>query len=490
MDKLPSIGSGSDRTLTLLIYCFGLSIAGSIFASLHYDMVILAGIPGLLLLVYLSIVDFKKVFFLLLFFLPLSMEISLPGGFSTDLPTEPLMVGLMLIYLVYLAKHAKNMDAGFLKHPLSLLILLHFFWIVFCTINSQTVFVSVKFTLAKFWYIIVFYFLAGSMLKREKDLRLFFWCVLLPLLFTVIVILIRHAMKGFAFDEINNVMFPFYRNHVNYASLLGLITPFVWYFRKNYPPFSKTWWFLIFGLLVLILGIQFAYTRAVYLALIVAIGANFCIRFRLMKLVLALSLAGGIGLVIYFSASNTYLQYAPEFEKTVAHKEFDNLVAATTTGEDASLMERFYRWIAGAYMVSERPLAGFGPGNFYNYYHGYTVRSFETYVSNNPDKSGIHSYYLMTAVEQGIIGLFFFLLVNFYFLLLGERVFHQTQSLFNKRMVITILLSVVIINFLLIINDLIETDKIGSFFFIALAILVNIDLANKKALQQENTPQT
>ncbi len=488
MANTPTIAS--DRIQSFLVYAFGLSIPASIFAGLHYDILILAGIPAALLLVFLSIVDFKKVFFLLLIFLPLSMEMSLPGGFSTDLPTEPLMVGLMLIYLVYLAQHAKTMSANFLRNPLSLLILLHFLWIVCCTINSQTVFVSVKFTLAKFWYLIVFYFLAGSLLQKEKDFRLFFWCTFPPLIFTVIVILIRHAMKGFAFDQINNVMFPFYRNHVNYASLLGLFTPFVWYFRKSYRTYSKTWWLLVFGLIVLVLGIQFAFTRAVYLALIIAIGANFVIRFRLIKIVLALGVAAAVSLVLFLSVNNTYLQYAPEFEKTVAHKEFDNLVAATTTGEDASLMERFYRWIAGAYMVTEKPVFGFGPGNFHNYYKAYTVRSFETYVSNNPDKSGIHSYYLMTAVEQGIPAVSYILLINVYCLIFGERVYHQTKKLFNKRMVMALLLSIIIINVLLIINDLIETDKIGSFFFIALAILVNIDISNKKALaEQKLQPQ-
>jgi hypothetical protein len=40
-----------------------------------------------------------------------------------------------------------------------------------------------------------------------------------------------------------------------------------------------------------------------------------------------------------------------------------------------------------------------------------------------------------------------------------------------------VLLSTVVIDAFLIINDLIETDKVGSFFFLAMAILVNQDLA-------------
>ena len=47
--------------------------------------------------------------------------------------------------------------------------------------------------------------------------------------------------------------------------------------------------------------------------------------------------------------------------------------------------------------------------NFYPNYQARTVRSFTTYVSDNPERSGIHNYYLMTAVEQGIPGLLVYL---------------------------------------------------------------------------------
>jgi len=138
-------------------------------------------------------------------------------------------------------------------------------------------------------------------------------------------------------------------------------------------------------------------------------------------------------------------------------------------------------------MIQKRPWFGFGPGNFYNYYQSYTVSSFKTYVSNNPEKSGVHSYYIMTAVEQGIPGMLIFLFINIYFLIFGESVYHQCRSKFLRHMVMALLLSVVVINTLLIINDLIETDKIGSFFFISLALLINIHLINRKQLEADTT---
>gem|GEM_PF-6740875 len=47
-----------------------------------------------------------------------------------------------------------------------------------------------------------------------------------------------------------------------------------------------------------------------------------------------------------------------------------------------------------------------------------------------------------------------------------------------------VLMTTVVIDGLLLMNDLVETDKIGSFFFLCMAVLVNVDLANKASVRQ------
>jgi membrane-associated HD superfamily phosphohydrolase len=86
----------------------------------------------------------------------------------------------------------------------------------------------------------------------------------------------------------------------------------------------------------------------------------------------------------------------------------------------------------------------------------------------------------MVLVEQGYIGLAIFLILLFYTLLRGERIYHQTKSVRNKQIVMIALLMIIVISSLQIINDLLETDKIGPFFFMAMAILVRVDVKNKK----------
>lgn len=453
----------------------GLSLL-SFFAGAAFNFYYLFGLPAAALIGYLTLVDFKKVYFLLWALIPFSIEVYLPGGLGTDLPDEPFMLLITGVFFIYLIRHGRELDKRFFVHPITLLLLLHLAWMTVSMITSSIPLVSIKFLLAKTWYVVSFYFMAGILLKNETDKKQWLWWLFIPLMITVTYVLLRHASFGFSFKDVNRAMAPFYRNHVNYACLLALMFPLVWYARTWYKSWSFKWMLLVGGAAVLLIGIQFAYTRAAYVALAIALGAYFIIRMRLTLPVLLLAIAGAIVSVGYLVRQEKYLEYAPDFEKTVTHYKFDNLLEATAKGEDISTMERVYRWVAGKHMIEDKPVTGFGPGNFYNFYRSYTVSSFETYVSDNPEQSGIHSYYLMTAVEQGIPGMLIFIALCFGVLLLGERVYHRTKDPFRKSWVMALTLGAIVIDALLLINDMVETDKVGSFFFFFMAMLVRMDL--------------
>lgn len=485
MPSNATISSISAQNL-LIFKVFAAIVLVSLFAAIAFDAYFVAAIPALLLLTYMTIVDFRKVFFLLIICIPLSTEFYFPNGLATDLPTEPLMIGLMGVYIIYVLRNGKEIDSSFVRHPLALLLVFHLFWIFATTITSSLFLVSLKFSLAKLWYVVTFFFLAGSILKTEKDFKVFFWCILIPLLSTVFIIWIQHAAQGFSFEAVGGVLDPFYRNHVNYASLLALFIPFVWFARQWYPKYSFRRGFINFSIFALLLAIQLSYTRTAYVTLFMAIGAYFIIRLKLVRLVLFASIVALIIGFGYMAKNNTYLQYAPDYERTVTHHRFDNLVAATVELKDISTMERFYRWIAGLQMAKDKLAVGYGPGNFHNFYKSYTVSSFRTYVSDNPEKSGIHSYFLLMLVEQGIPGMLIFIALSFYTLISGERIYHQSKDLIRKSIVMGVLLSFVVINAFLLINDMIETDKMGSFFFIGIAVLINADLANNRDAKLDN----
>jgi len=454
-----------------------------VWAGVAFEAWWLVGVPAGVLLLWLAVVDFRKVFYLMLACIPISIEMELPGGLGTDLPSEPLMWVLTLVAICWFLRHWRSVDGRFLRHPITLALLAHLAWTTVTVATSTDFLVSFKFLLAKGWYVIVFFFLAGHILQAERDYKNLLWWFFLPLVLTVTIILVRHAPHGFSFKEVNYVMGPFYRNHVMYACLLAIFLPFVWYGTYWYRRYSGKWWFLVLGICLLILGINFAYTRAAYVALAAAVGIYWLVRQRLIKAALlgaALVLAG---FLLTVTRGDNWLAFAPNYERAVSHTRFDNLLEATTKLEDISIMERVYRWVAAAYMIQDRPFTGFGPGNFYFNYKDYTVTSFKTYVSGNPERSGIHNYYLMVTVEQGIPGLLFFLTFCFTVIIMGQQTYHRTAAPARRRILVSALLSFMLIALLMLMNDFVETDKIGSLFFLCAAILVNADLQTRNKIR-------
>ncbi len=437
----------------------------------------LLGIPAALLVGFLTVVDFRRVFFLLMASIPLSTEVELPGGLGTDLPSEPLMWLMTLVAVLWFLRNWRLADAALLRHPVTLALLAHLGWTAVCAVTSSDFLVSFKFLLAKGWYVVVFYFLALHLLRGERDFKTLLWWFFIPLLVAVSTVLVRHAPHGFSFKEVNFVMAPFFRNHVMYACLLAIFLPFIWYGTYWYRKYSGAWWLLVAGIVIFIVAINFAYTRAAYIALIAAVGIYWAIRRHLIKVAILAFSIGFAGLLVGVTQGDNWLEFAPNYERAVTHTRFDNLLEATTKLEDISTMERVYRWVAASYMIRDKPLTGFGPGTFYFNYKNYTVSSFKTYVSDNPEHSGIHNYYLMVTVEQGIPGLIFFLAFCLLVIFTGQHTYHRTAPPGRRRILVAALLSFMLIAILMLMNDFVETDKIGSLFFLCAALVVN---ANKR----------
>src|SRR5205085_293232 len=111
--------------------------------------------------VYLSINDMKFIYFLLLFTIPLSIEVSLSNGFATDFPTEILIGGMMILFIAFVLSTPKAFDIGFLKNPIITLVLIHYLWVLVAALYSSDAIVSIKYFLAKTWYIITFVFVTS-----------------------------------------------------------------------------------------------------------------------------------------------------------------------------------------------------------------------------------------------------------------------------------------------------------------------------------------
>ena len=61
-------------------------------------------------------------------------------------------------------------------------------------------------------------------------------------------------------------------------------------------------------------------------------------------------------------------------------------------------------------------------------------------------------------------------------MLKGEEIYHRTTDKSRRRTLVAALLCFSLTNLLMLMNDFVETDKIGSLFILSVAIMVNVDL--------------
>ncbi len=469
----------SEKAGNSLFYLFSLITAASVFLSIALEETYPCLIPLSFLFICIVLFDFKKVYFLLIALIPLTREFSLSGTLALDIPGEPLLILLMFTFLIYILKERKY-DLAFLNNPIIQLLIIHLLWIFVTIFFSYKVLFSVKFFLAKIWYVATYVFLTGLFVKKLRDFRILFWSVLIPTVFTIVMILLKHSQSGFSFEEINTSSELFYRNHVNYAAFISLLMPFIWLASTWYKGGTLPKHFLNFCKLLFLVGIYFAFARGAWIALFAAVTFYFGLKYRLLKFMTVIGLALFIFIAHHLVTDNNYLSYAPEFRKTIYHGNIIDHIKATVRNQDLSTAERFYRWVAGARMCDENPITGFGPGSFYYFYQQYAVTSFTTWVSDNPEKSGTHNYFLLVAIEQGLVGLFFFLLLTFAIFYYGVKAYHRAQNKDDKNLIAAALCSMVIIYVQLMLSDLVEEIKIGGFFFINIALLVNWSIFAKK----------
>ncbi|OWY25439.1 hypothetical protein C7N43_36810 [Sphingobacteriales bacterium UPWRP_1] len=420
---------------------------------------------------------FRQAFLLLWLLIPLSIEYEIGETLATDLPTEPYIILLMGVAVMYYFANPRQLTRPLLNHPITVLLCLHVLWIGITALYAQVALVSGKFFLAKLWYVSVFYFLSILFLREEKHFKALFWCIAIPLSAVIVQTTVRHALLNFEFSEVNKTMTPFFRNHVSYAVILAVFLPFALHARHWYKQGTIMRLVVKVIILLMLTGIVFAYTRAAYLSLLLIPVLRFVFAKQLTKWIAAVAFMGVLFMVVYYANDYRYLNLAPDYETTIYHANLEDHLTATFEGKDISSMERVYRWIAAFRMSLQHPLTGFGPGNFYNFYQYYTVDDFETYVSDNEERSGVHNYFLMTLVEQGFIGLLLFVGLCLAVLVTGENLYRRMPP-DQKPFVMAVLVSYAIILFNLTMGDLIETDKIGSLFFMNMAILAAFAVFN------------
>lgn len=294
----------------------------------------------------------------------------------------------------------------------------------------------------------------------------------------VALILYAQAQSGFTFESVSDSVQPFFRNHVNYGAFLVCMIPLSVAGYILSPRYR-----LLFALIFICWtgALFFSYSRGAWMSALTGLITVLALRFKVLHWLGVLSVTLFIVLFTFFASGNRYLDYRPNFEQTIYHQQFSEHLEATYNLTDLSTAERFYRWIGGVRMTQDHQLHGYGPNSFYYSYKPYTVTAFRTYVSDNKEQSTVHNYFLLLWVEQGLPGVFIFLLLLLGLFYMAYQWYHGTEDKTEKVIAATIISILSMIVMLNMLSDLIETDKIGGLFFICTGVLL---LANVKGKVQ------
>jgi O-antigen ligase len=428
-------------------------------------------IPVALLSVYLLLQYPIILFYVLVASIPWSVEYHFSNALGTDLPDEPLMLLAAFAALTLFVMHRKTIT---LKpvHMLLLLVGAQLAWTLVTVICSTDWLLSVKYFLAKSWYILAFLVLPLFLSPDKKLVRNTAIILTLSVLLSMLFVLHKHAAYGFSFEKVNTALEPFYRNHVNYSALLVCITPILIAFIRSKTTY-RIW--LVAAFLIVLVALYLSYSRGAWLAFVIGMISYALLKKKWMVVAFGLFIAVTIGSIFYLQHNDRYLQYAPHYSTTIFHTNFEEHLVATYRMKDLSTAERYFRWIGGLRMTKDSWLTGFGPNTFYDNYKPYTIPAFKTYVSRNEEHSTVHNYFLLLIIEQGAIGLALFLATIAFAFWQAQKIYHRTREQFWKRTiaaVVAILSMICTVNFL---SDLIESDKAGPLFYLCLAILIIAD---------------
>lgn len=471
---------GNLAALLLLL----LSIAVFSFTTnLQYYFVI--AVPFALVFISWLVLNWKSYywFFLATFALTLVLPIS---GNLVYIPLMPLSIISAVLALALLLFNQKSIYQNFLRHPITLILFLQFFWLFVSVVFSQIPILSIKYMGVNVIQLLAFLFFPMLVIKEEKD-----WIVVIKiLLFTftpvALYILFRHALHNYSYTYTNISIKPFFFNHVDHGCIMSMLIPLPYILWRNTNKQKK--WLRGFYLLLLaffIVCTYLSFARAAMLGMAFSFVVLFAIRKRMVNKLMLLFFATIISLSIYLVQDDNYKHFRPDFEQTYSRHTFDDLLKATFVGGDMSSAERFYRWIAAARMSEERPLTGVGPNNFYYYYKPHAVQMFRTYVSRNEEKSTTHNYFIFMLVEQGwpamlLYGSLIWALFNW-----AQKAYHQSKKLLHQRM--ALLAAMVIAAFFInnLFSELLQTYKIGAIFYLAVVLIYWVDNENRKQKKVE-----
>ena len=438
------------------------------------------------LLLYFFALD--KLIWIIVFLTPLSITINDSGfGLGVSLPTEPLMAGVLLLFVIKLF-FDWNFDKRFLKHPLTLAIFFNLLWMFITSLTSEMPIVSIKYFISRLWFIIPFYFIMSKLIKSPSDIRKFSWLYIIPLIIVIIYTTINHSLWGFEAKAGHWVMSPFYNDHTAYGMILAFYLPITIAvaFTKEYSKSLKI--YSIIAVSIVFFAFFMSYSRAAWLSFIAGSGVFVLVYFRIKFRYVFISILTVVGL--FFVFQNQIFDKLSKNDQDSSGDLMEHISSSSNIATDASNLERINRWACAVRLFEERPVLGWGPGT-YQFVYGPMQRAKEkTIISTDfGDGGNAHSEYLGPLADMGILGALSFILIGILIFTTGIRVYYKTEDASTRYLVMGILVAFVTYFTHGFLNNFLDSDKASVPFWGFAAILVLLDIQQTNKQKKENKPK-
>ncbi len=439
------------------------------------DFYWLSAIPVALVIALLFFFSMDRMILLLVLLTPLSFKLGVDQmGFTLNLPTEPLIVAIMLLFFFRLF-YTGQYDMRVLKHPLTVLVIMYLVWMFVTSVTSEIPWVSFKYFVSTLWFVVVFFFWGVFLYRDPANYRRFFWLFGATLALVVVYATARHATVGFERMLGYWSVRPFLNDHTHYGAILGLVTPYflVMAFYKGYSPLRRRLSMALF--LLFSLGILFSYSRASWLSLGVAFGALGVLGLRIPFRMIIAGMVLVVGSLFVFQT-----EIIMHLERNTQESSGDfgeHLSSSANIASDASNLERINRWRSAVRMYRERPLTGWGPGTYQLVYAPFQRSEDYTIITTHfGDLGNAHSEYFGPLAESGLPGMLLFVSLALMVLATGVRLVKKapTRELRWTALGITLGLVTYLAHGLL--NNFLDTDKASVLFWSMLAMLVAMDV--------------
>jgi O-antigen ligase len=457
------------------VACIAFVVANTFFTAREFYWLNL--LPLVLLIGWAMIAAPRLVLLFIVFATPLSinMEQLDLGGIGVALPTEPLMVCLMVLFILKTALEHNTVERSVWRHPVTVVILAQLAWMAVCVVTSSMVLVSVKYLAARLWFVCTMYFMATLLFKDQRNMHRFFWCYLAGLAIVVGYTLINHAGYRFAEDPAHWVMSPFFKDHTSYGAILAFFLPFAVtaVFMPGYSSTRKG--VAAFLLLLLLTGLVFSYTRAAWVGTAGALGVFIIMRLRIPAWAIGVvTLVAGAVLL----ANLDRVTIAMERNRTDSSDDLAKHVSSISNiRSDASNLERINRWNSALRMFGEKPVTGWGPGTYMFQYAPFQAARDRTIISTNFGLNGnSHSEYLGPLAELGVLGLLLVLALFGTVSWTAIRLWSRLPDGVDRRIVGAAYLGLVTYYIHGFLNNYLDLDKASVPFWGFTAMIVILDL--------------